>query len=112
MSALGLYCADLLLNPFAADLSRRFGTSFATATRMVTKICEKCDKEMKLIPAGFSRAKNKPYAAFWTCDARNGGCVRLRDNDMVNRLPIPVVQREGLPVRREARRKMQFVYFQ
>src|SRR3989344_788632 len=74
MSALGLYCADLLLNPFAADLSRRFGTSFATATRMVTKICEKCDKEMKLIPAGFSRAKNKPYAAFWTCDARNGGC--------------------------------------
>ncbi len=41
---------------------------------MTTKICEKCDKEMKLIPAGFSKAKNKPYSAFWACDARNGGC--------------------------------------
>jgi len=41
---------------------------------MITKICEKCDSEMKLIPAGFSRAKNKPYSAFWSCDKRNGGC--------------------------------------
>jgi len=41
---------------------------------MITKICEKCDAEMKLIPAGFSRAKNKPYSAFWSCDKRNGGC--------------------------------------
>lgn len=41
---------------------------------MVTKVCEKCDAEMKLIPAGFSKAKNKPYSAFWTCDSRNGGC--------------------------------------
>jgi hypothetical protein len=41
---------------------------------MLSKICEKCDREMRLIPAGFSKAKNKPYGAFWTCDARNGGC--------------------------------------
>jgi hypothetical protein len=41
---------------------------------MITKICEKCDSEMKLVPAGFSRAKNKPYSAFWSCDKRNGGC--------------------------------------
>ncbi len=41
---------------------------------MITKICEKCEAEMKLIPAGFSRAKNKPYSAFWSCDKRNGGC--------------------------------------
>jgi len=41
---------------------------------MITKICEKCEAEMKLVPAGFSRAKNKPYSAFWSCDKRNGGC--------------------------------------
>lgn len=41
---------------------------------MITKICEKCEAEMRLIPAGFSRAKNKPYSAFWSCDKRNGGC--------------------------------------
>jgi hypothetical protein len=41
---------------------------------MITKICEKCESEMRLIPAGYSRTKNKPYAAFWTCDKRNGGC--------------------------------------
>ena len=41
---------------------------------MTTKICEKCDMEMRLIPAGFSKTKNKPYAAFWSCDKRNGGC--------------------------------------
>lgn len=41
---------------------------------MLTKVCEKCDNAMKLIPAGFSKAKNKPYSAFWTCDSRNGGC--------------------------------------
>ena len=41
---------------------------------MITKICEKCDAEMKLVPAGFSRAKNKPYSAFWSCDKRNSGC--------------------------------------
>ncbi len=41
---------------------------------MITKVCEKCDKEMRLVPAGFSKAKNKPYSAFWSCDTRNGGC--------------------------------------
>jgi len=41
---------------------------------MITRICQKCDSEMKLIPAGFSRTKNKPYSAFWSCDKRNGGC--------------------------------------
>lgn len=41
---------------------------------MITKICEKCEAEMKLIPAGFSRSKNKPYSAFWSCDKRAGGC--------------------------------------
>jgi len=30
--------------------------------------------EMRLIPAGISKAKNKPYSAFWTCDKRTGGC--------------------------------------
>ncbi len=41
---------------------------------MIVKTCEKCEAEMRLVPAGFSRAKNKPYAAFWSCDKRNGGC--------------------------------------
>ena len=41
---------------------------------MTTKVCEQCDKEMKLVPAGFSKTKNKPYSAFWSCDKRNGGC--------------------------------------
>jgi hypothetical protein len=41
---------------------------------MVTKVCEKCDQAMRLVPAGVSKTKNKPYAAFWSCDARNGGC--------------------------------------
>ena len=38
------------------------------------KICEKCEGEMRLIPSGFSAAKNKAYKAFWACDKRNGGC--------------------------------------
>jgi hypothetical protein len=41
---------------------------------MITKVCEKCDREMRLVPAGFSKAKNKPYSAFWSCDTRSGGC--------------------------------------
>jgi hypothetical protein len=41
---------------------------------MMTKVCEKCDHEMRLVPAGISKSKNKPYSAFWSCDARNGGC--------------------------------------
>lgn len=41
---------------------------------VTTKICERCEKEMKLIPAGFSKAKNKAYSAFWACDRRSGGC--------------------------------------
>jgi len=41
---------------------------------MITKICEKCESEMRLVPAGFSRAKNRPYPAFWSCDKRQGGC--------------------------------------
>ena len=41
---------------------------------MSTKICDKCDHEMKLIPAGVSKAKNKPYPAFWSCQTHGGGC--------------------------------------
>ena len=41
---------------------------------MTSKVCEKCDTEMRLIPAGFSQTKNKSYSAFWSCDSRNGGC--------------------------------------
>ena len=41
---------------------------------MLTKICERCDHEMKLIPAGISKKSRKPYSAFWSCDARSGGC--------------------------------------
>ncbi len=41
---------------------------------MMTKVCEKCDKEMRLVPAGTSKKTGKPYSAFWSCDARNGGC--------------------------------------
>jgi hypothetical protein len=48
--------------------------SITNITHMITKICEKCDSEMKLVPAGYSRAKNKPYPAFWSCDKRAGGC--------------------------------------
>jgi len=45
-------------------------------------------------------------------DLRIIGGARLRDDDVVDRLPIPVVHRERLPIRREARREMQFVHFQ
>ncbi len=41
---------------------------------MLTKVCEQCDKEMKLIPAGVSKKTGKPYSAFWSCDTRAGGC--------------------------------------
>lgn len=41
---------------------------------MITKICEKCDSEMRLVPAGVSKRTGKPYSAFWSCDKRNGGC--------------------------------------
>jgi hypothetical protein len=41
---------------------------------MNVKVCERCDREMRLIPAGVSKKTGKPYNAFWTCDARNGGC--------------------------------------
>ncbi len=41
---------------------------------MLVKTCERCDAEMKYVPAGFSRAKNRPYPAFWSCDKRAGGC--------------------------------------
>jgi len=41
---------------------------------MMTKVCEKCDKEMRLVPAGTSKKTGKPYSAFWSCDTRNGGC--------------------------------------
>jgi hypothetical protein len=41
---------------------------------MIQKICERCDREMRLIPAGTSKKTGKPYNAFWTCDKRNGGC--------------------------------------
>lgn len=41
---------------------------------MMTKICERCDIEMRLIPAGVSKKSGKPYSAFWSCDKRNGGC--------------------------------------
>jgi hypothetical protein len=41
---------------------------------MMTKVCEKCDKEMRLVPAGTSKKTGKPYSAFWSCDARSGGC--------------------------------------
>jgi hypothetical protein len=41
---------------------------------MHTKVCERCDMEMRLIPAGVSKRTGKPYSAFWSCDKRNGGC--------------------------------------
>ncbi len=42
---------------------------------MMTKVCEKCDHEMRLVPAGTSKKTGKPYSAFWSCDQRNGGCA-------------------------------------
>jgi len=41
---------------------------------MNIKVCEKCDKEMRLVPAGISKKTGKPYSAFWSCDSRSGGC--------------------------------------
>lgn len=46
---------------------------------MMAKVCERCDREMKFVPAGFSRTKNKAYTAFWACDSRNGGCGATQD---------------------------------
>jgi len=36
--------------------------------------CPKCGKDMKLVPAGFSKTKNKSYGAFYSCDSKAGGC--------------------------------------
>ncbi len=30
-------------------------------------ICEQCQNEMKLIPAGTSKKTGKPYKSFWSC---------------------------------------------
>jgi hypothetical protein len=59
---------------------------------MTTKICEKCENEMKLVPAGFSAAKNKAYAAFWSCDKRGGGCgaTAKAEGEDAERAPAPV----------------------
>lgn len=45
-----------------------------TPTSMNTKVCEKCDREMRLVNAGISKKTGKPYSAFWSCDQRSGGC--------------------------------------
>jgi len=45
-------------------------------------------------------------------DLRIIGSARLRYDDVVDRFPMPVVHLERLPIRREARREMQFVHFQ
>lgn len=59
---------------------------------MTNKICEKCESEMKWVPAGFSAAKNKPYAAFWSCDKRSGGCgaTAKAEGEAAERAPAPV----------------------
>jgi hypothetical protein len=59
---------------------------------MTTKICEKCENEMKLVPAGFSAPKNKAYASFWSCDKRNGGCgaTAKAEGEEAERAPAPV----------------------
>ena len=57
---------------------------------MMTKICSKCDQEMKLVPAGFSRMKNKAYSAFWSCDKRNGGCGATAQAEGEAASPAPV----------------------
>ena len=59
---------------------------------MVTKVCEKCDQTMKLVPAGVSKAKNKPYPAFWSCDARNGGCGATSRAEGDAAMAAPLVQ--------------------
>ena len=42
---------------------------------------------------------------------RSIGGIRLRHNDMVDRLPIPVVQLERFPICGQARHEMQCVHF-
>ncbi|MEA3249652.1 MAG: hypothetical protein U9Q03_04845 [Patescibacteria group bacterium] len=58
---------------------------------MNIKICERCDREMRLIPAGVSKKTNKPYMAFWTCDKRNGGCgeTARAEGEAAQSAPIP-----------------------
>lgn len=56
---------------------------------MISKICPKCDAEMKLIPKGVSKVNKKPYNAFWACDARNGGCGHKVSADAIDESPSP-----------------------
>jgi hypothetical protein len=62
---------------------------------MMTKVCEKCDHEMRLIPAGISKTKNKPYAAFWSCDQRNGGCGATARAEGEAAMPAPAMSGSG-----------------
>lgn len=59
---------------------------------MVTKVCEMCDQAMKLVPAGVSKAKNKPYPAFWSCDVRGGGCGAKANAEGEAAQAAPLVQ--------------------
>jgi hypothetical protein len=66
---------------------------------MMTKICERCDKEMKLVPAGVSRKTNKSYSAFWSCDSRSGGCGNTARAEGEAASPAPFA--DGAPVSSE-----------
>ena len=66
----------------------------------------------------FLAVVNKGNRLVGSLDAVNGHAhsaipgVRLPDVDMVDRLPIPVVHLERLPIRWKARGKTQLVHFQ
>lgn len=51
---------------------------------MNTRVCERCDREMRLVPAGTSKKTGKPYSAFWSCDQRSGGCGNTARADEVD----------------------------
>ena len=62
--------------------------------------CQKCNCEMKFVPAGVSRKTNKPYDSFWVC--QNQECkATMKDNqvdNIINNIPKTQPQVNGKPI--------------
>jgi hypothetical protein len=73
------------------------GRAYSQLDRVVPAVVDHCNSRS----GQFDAIDRQPLPAV--------GNGRLQDGDVVDRLPIPVMHLEGLPVRRHARGKMQFV---
>ena len=66
-------------------------------------VCENCSKELKFVPAGVSKSKKdkfgnpKAYNAFYSCDAKIGGCGLIKSADQPKpQSPAPTATGQNL----------------